>query len=115
MRSAHTLAGMTTRRDIYKGDGLTRLHDPRPDKWLSDFSRIMQSRDWYGFAGTGRLTYGNFWARWPCRLRPHNWVLLDQKGIGDSALTWAIRRCSRCGSQTMMILEYAYPPERGTL
>jgi hypothetical protein len=101
-----------TKRDVYMGDGLTRLHDPKPDEWLRDFSQIMQSRDWYGFDHWGP-TYGNFWARWPCRLRPHKWVLLDQKQIGDSHLTPMIRRCCRCGSQTAMVENY--PPERGTL
>jgi hypothetical protein len=100
-------------RDMYIGNGLTRLHDPKPTKWLKDFSQMMESTDWYGFAHTGRPAYGNFWARRPCRLRPHNWMLLGREGISDSGLWRDIRRCGRCGSQTAMISRY--PPARGTL
>jgi hypothetical protein len=92
---------------------LTRLPDPKPDEWLSDYTQTMRSSDWYGFRHFG-YCYGNFWAPRPCRVFPHQW---RSHGVTDRGYGWEnariIRRCVRCGSQIHPSVRVA-PPRRGT-
>lgn len=84
-----------------------RLPDPRPLQWLKDTSRVMGHHD-----GVFPV-YGNFWARWPCRLRPHCWRVLDCTET-DTPYPREIRRCRRCGSQVHQSVRVA-PPARGRI
>lgn len=98
---------------------LTRLPDPRPTLWLTDYTQIMSSKDWYGLVDDPEmmaafgLNYGNFWSWRPCRVFPHHWKHLGAdpaQGGGMSPLF--IRRCQRCGSQVCQDPS-AIPPQRG--
>jgi hypothetical protein len=81
---------------------LERLPDPQPDEWLSDRTQMMQSARWYGYPYFGP-TYGNFWARRPCRVWPHRWLALGQpKAAAEGPYARTVHRCQRCGSQVFI-------------